>query len=382
MLVVGHALASAPATPCATPPWIWPSTIIGLIRFPQAVHHRVAQDGDVGGLRVDLDDGGVHAVGEGRPLGGVVVAAVQPRRLPARHRRARRRGLEQAELRRRAGLLAEGVAQRRPWTAPPPCAAGSRRRALPLTRTIPSTISRSSGLASSASAAMRSALARSSRAASAIALPLITAARDANVPHRVAEPPGVAGDDVDVLHRHAQLGRDDLGERGLVALALAGQAGRHVDAPVGLDLDVAALVRPDARALDVAGQADPDAAALRGGLGLAAGEVVPADEVGDHPQRRGEVAAVVDRGPPVLEGQAQVVGHLLGLDDVAAADLGPVQAQLGGDAVDGPLHAERRLRAAGAAVGRDRDGVGVQARELDAVGGPSAGRRARAAGSR
>ena len=52
----------------------------------------------------------------------------------------------------------------------------------PLTRTVPSTISRSSGDTSRASAAMRSALARTLRAARAMALPLMTAARDAKVP--------------------------------------------------------------------------------------------------------------------------------------------------------------------------------------------------------
>lgn len=52
----------------------------------------------------------------------------------------------------------------------------------PRTCTTPSVMSRSSGSASRASPAMRSALARTFRAASAIALPLITAARDANVP--------------------------------------------------------------------------------------------------------------------------------------------------------------------------------------------------------
>jgi hypothetical protein len=52
----------------------------------------------------------------------------------------------------------------------------------PLTRTIPSTISRSPTSASSASDAIRSALARVARAASAIAEPLTTAAREAKVP--------------------------------------------------------------------------------------------------------------------------------------------------------------------------------------------------------
>ena len=52
----------------------------------------------------------------------------------------------------------------------------------PFTRTTPSTISRSSGAASSASAATRNALSRTLTAAAATALPLITAAREANVP--------------------------------------------------------------------------------------------------------------------------------------------------------------------------------------------------------
>ena len=52
----------------------------------------------------------------------------------------------------------------------------------PLTETTPSAISRSSTSASSASAAIRSAFSRVRRAALWIADPLITAARDANVP--------------------------------------------------------------------------------------------------------------------------------------------------------------------------------------------------------
>ena len=53
---------------------------------------------------------------------------------------------------------------------------------MPRTETTPSTISRSSGEASSASAAIRSAFSRARVAARWIAEPLITAAREANVP--------------------------------------------------------------------------------------------------------------------------------------------------------------------------------------------------------
>ena len=52
----------------------------------------------------------------------------------------------------------------------------------PFTWIRPSSISRSSGEASRTSAAIRSAFSFTPRAASAIALPLITAAREANVP--------------------------------------------------------------------------------------------------------------------------------------------------------------------------------------------------------
>ena len=52
----------------------------------------------------------------------------------------------------------------------------------PFTEMTPSSISRSSGDTSRASAAILSALARTTRAASATALPDITAPRDANVP--------------------------------------------------------------------------------------------------------------------------------------------------------------------------------------------------------
>ena len=58
----------------------------------------------------------------------------------------------------------------------------SIRDSVPLTRTIPSAISRSASSASSASAAIRNAFSRARSAARWIADPLITAARDANVP--------------------------------------------------------------------------------------------------------------------------------------------------------------------------------------------------------
>ena len=46
---------SPPPMPWATPPWICPSTSIGLITRAAVVGHHVAQELDLAGLRIDLD---------------------------------------------------------------------------------------------------------------------------------------------------------------------------------------------------------------------------------------------------------------------------------------------------------------------------------------
>src|SRR5690606_29484688 len=75
------------------------------------VHDAVAQDRDLGRVRVGLDDGGVHAVGERRADGGEELAALQTGVLGVRDRRLRLVG-PATELGGGAGGLVEGVAQR------------------------------------------------------------------------------------------------------------------------------------------------------------------------------------------------------------------------------------------------------------------------------
>ena len=188
------------------------------------VHHAVAQDPDLGGHRVGLDDRRVHAVGEGRLGGRVEVLALEPRLLVVGHRRLG--GVVAAgELGGRLGRLVEGVAQRVGQHRD-----GAQRHVGAGCALDPDDAVDDLevlGRTSSASAAMRSALARTLRAASAIALPLITAAREAKVPtaygiRRVS--PVVTKTSLD---RHAELLGDDLGERRLVPLALGGQPGRR-----------------------------------------------------------------------------------------------------------------------------------------------------------
>ena len=151
-------------------------------------------------------------------------------------------------------------------------------------------------------------------------------------------------------------------------LPLGGEPGGDVDPPAGLDVHVPALVGADAGALDVAADAQADAAALALGLLAVRREVVPAHQRLELGQGCREVTRVVLQRPPVLEHQAVVVGHLVGLDEVAGAHLGAVEAEVRRDRIHRPLHRVAPLGAPGAPVGRHENGVGVERPELDAVG--------------
>ena len=52
---------SAMPTPSARPPWIWPSTIIGLMRTPQSSTAMKRRTLTSPGARVDVDDADVGA---------------------------------------------------------------------------------------------------------------------------------------------------------------------------------------------------------------------------------------------------------------------------------------------------------------------------------
>ena len=60
-------------------------------------------------------------------------------------------------------------------------------------------------------------------------MPPTASERDPYVSRPLTRLPGVAVQDLDVLERHAELVGDDLAPRRLVALAVRGRAGDHLD---------------------------------------------------------------------------------------------------------------------------------------------------------
>ena len=132
----------------------------------------------------------------------------------------------------------------------------------PTIETLPSAISRSSSAHSKSSAASFRIFSRTAlrgRVDGVAGHHRAAAGEGAGAPIELV---GVAGDDIDVGDVDAELVGGDLGEHREMALALGADAGRDADLAVGLHLDLGALVGTDAGALDIAGDADADAAAL------------------------------------------------------------------------------------------------------------------------
>ncbi len=143
-------------------------------------------------------------------------------------------------------------------------------------------------------------------------------------PDAVTHATGVARGDLHLVHRDTKLVRNDLGEHGLVTLALRRESQGDRDRAVREDLHGCALVGADSRALDVVADADAHQPALLDGLALLGSGLVVTECLEEHVEPSFVLARVVDGRSPVLEGHADVVGKFVGADEVAPAHLGGV----------------------------------------------------------
>src|SRR5262249_49450294 len=176
----------------------------------------------------------------------------------------------------------------------------------------------------------------------------------------------------DVLGFHRQLLGDDLRQGGLDTLPHRSDAGVDRHAARAVDLDARVFPRAEARLLQHAPEADSEIAASRTRLLLLSAQRRVVSGLQRLLARRTIIAAVVDRPLP-QRGAADLVRHLARFDEVAAADVGRIEAELARHAIDQPLAHERALVAPGPAIRPGRRLVGHHTRGLalvvlDAIG--------------
>ena len=138
-----------------------------------------------------------------------------------------------------------------------------------------------------------------------------------------------------------------------MALSRRQRADHDLDRAFSQNRDLGALGRRAALRLDIA--AEPDAApeAARPGLGLAPGEPIPVRELQDRVEGRYVIAAVI--------GDAEGIGMGRGRDEIAPAQVDPVEAMRAGREIDQALDHEHGLRPPSAAIGCGRRCVGQHA---------------------
>ena len=167
----------------------------------------------------------------------------------------------------------------------------------------------------------------------------------------------------------AELLGDDLRDHGLRALAHGRSAGRDLDLARGGDADLYLLVRTATGRLDEVGHADSEIATVTACKLLAGWKVVPPGSCQRIGLARGIVTGIEDDRQASARHKAFLERHLVGLNEIAAADLGAIDIQCLSRAVEQTFHDEHALRLARATNRSHRHLVSERGRHLHAEGG-------------
>ena len=168
----------------------------------------------------------------------------------------------------------------------------------------------------------------------------------------------VAGGDRHRLGRDAEPARGHFAKHSRVPLPAAAGADADGHLVAAWKSDVRGLFGERAGDLQIATDADAAQPALLLRRFLARGKAGITAKLERAFERAGKVAAVVG----VAESGG--VGNLVGLDQIAPAQFGGVDAGLIGGGIDQPLHQVARLRPAGAAIGTGQQRVGEDAARI------------------
>ena len=186
------------------------------------------------------------------------------------------------------------------------------------------------------------------------------AARDRAV--AVADDGGVAAHDDDPFGVHAELGRAHLRQRGLVGLALRGDADLEIDRPARIDPHVGALEWPDAGAFEVRGQPDTDRFRRSPARSLGGTPLVVA-EAGEQAVERGrKIGGIVHDRHTVAVAEARRVGHLVGANEVAPPQRRGIDPAPPRGAIEKPVEHVGDLGSTGAPI---RGGEGLVGDHVD-----------------
>ena len=180
--------------------------------------------------------------------------------------------------------------------------------------------------------------------------------------HAEGEEGRITADDLDVVERRTQFFGGDLRERRRVSLPLRGHADEHVDLAARIDANGRPLERAEPCPLGITPEPDPQALfGLRARL-LPAAPVLVAEESQCAFEGRGKITRIVGDRDAVLVREARTVRHLVGAHQIAAPDVGRVEAEAPRTEVHEALHDEHRLRTPRRTVRRVRRLGGDDAR--------------------
>jgi hypothetical protein len=136
-----------------------------------------------------------------------------------------------------------------------------------------------------------------------------------------------------------------------------------------LHLNAHAFERPKPRTLDIGADADTEIAPFLARTLLAPRKICVVRQCRGFVERSRVIAAVINDGLSVAEGEPDLVRHLFRLNEIAPANLRRIDLQFVRRTINQPLHHEHRLRTPRATHRRRRHLVRVRHRHVQFVGG-------------
>src|SRR5579859_4385118 len=140
-----------------------------------------------------------------------------------------------------------------------------------------------------------------------------------------------------------------------------------MDLALIVDGDMRALIGSDAGPFDIAAKSQAKKTTGLTSLALLLAKIVIADHFQHAFQAGRIIATIIARRQAILEGQAHIIGKLIGLDKITAANLGPFYSQLVSGIIEATFDGKDTMRSPGATIGADRSAIGINNSRIGVV---------------